>query len=217
VTQGARPIHIYNSLNTDEYGTLVPRTDITCLFDIMPDEHGVIALDNEYKEFGDFAEIIISPKESYSGFVYITIHLNYGLKKVAKNLEHNLMNDNAFNSDIESFSIENEYHYVFSVSLSGIEIDDHTIVNINIFKKDPGFAGVVTDCYENPKLGVQVEIIDPVGEILATVETDEDGFYFFYYKHTGKGAMYIVRLPDYDIEQEVYLKANRFVEVDLQI
>ncbi|MFX0167670.1 MAG: hypothetical protein ACFE9V_20300 [Candidatus Hodarchaeota archaeon] len=64
---------------------------------------------------------------------------------------------------------------------------------------------------------MKVEIYDSDGCLLTTVFTDEDGFYFFYYKHKGKGATFTIRLPDYLIEQEVYVKANRFVEVNFQI
>ncbi len=47
----------------------------------------------------------------------------------------------------------------------------------------------------------------------ATAVTDQDGFYLINYKHTGKAAVFQVRVPEYGLMKEVTLKANGFAVV----
>jgi hypothetical protein len=105
------------------------------------------------------------------------------------------------------------YTFSFSNSVS----DSQTIENENVFKRDPGFAGLVTDSQGNPVKGVKVQIYGPDGTLLATVYTDEDGWYFYSYKYTGKAATFTVKLPDKGQSKSVTVKANALVEVDFQI
>ena len=58
---------------------------------------------------------------------------------------------------------------------------------------------------------------DPMGVLIDTQTTDEDGWLYFQYKHKGKAATYTVKLPGLGLEQSFTLKANRFVLLDFQV
>ncbi|MFX0200112.1 MAG: LamG-like jellyroll fold domain-containing protein, partial [Candidatus Hodarchaeota archaeon] len=179
-TQGANPVHVYSSVDISIDGCYIPSIEITGEFDFVMN-----ALSN------DGLELFISGNVPDSGLAYITIHLDYGLKKeigFANALDdaQNYGDDGIFDTD-DDWYISNYESYQFFYSDDTDEIDTEEIQNINVFKHDPGFAGLVLDGSDTPVSGVKVEIYDPDGCLLTTVFTDEDGFYFFYYKHKGKG------------------------------
>jgi hypothetical protein len=189
VTQGANPVHIYDSISTSGDYLLPAGNDITGLFTITP----------------TFTEFTITPIDGYSGPVYITIHLDYGYKKTLGGLK----------GDSNNALIQDLTDYTFSVS--GPLTDSDTVENRNVFKRDPGFAGIVTDSEGAPVAGVKVQIYGPDGKLLATVYTDKDGWYFYNYKYTGKAATFTIKLPEYNLKQSVTLKANSFVVVNFTI
>lgn len=139
----------------------------------------------------------------------MTIHLDYDLKKtvgytpdIDKNAQHS------------TTSIPNYGSYDFSYT-DGITTDTQTIQNENVFKHDPGFAGIVPDSNGNPVESVKVQIYSPDGKLLATVYTDEDGWYMYHYKHTGKVATYTIKCGE--ITKTVTLKANQIVQMNFTI
>ncbi|MBI3458435.1 MAG: carboxypeptidase regulatory-like domain-containing protein [Candidatus Rokubacteria bacterium] len=95
--------------------------------------------------------------------------------------------------------------------------DTRTVQSQNVFKHDPGLGGLVTDSAGNPMPGVRVEIYDSSNKLLGRVSTDEDGYYLFEYKHTGKAATFTVKLPGYGQQKSVTLKANGFVIVNFVV
>ena len=143
---------------------------------------------------------------------YINIHLDYGLKGSTA------YSKDTSNNAVSVFSpstifIPNLHNYVFSDSEGG----STTIQNFNVFKHDPGFAGMVLDASGNAVSGVMVKIYKPDRKVLATVYTDEDGWYMYQYKHTGKAMIYSIELPGYNQIKTVSLKSNQLVTVDFQI
>ena len=70
-------------------------------------------------------------------------------------------------------------------------------MNNNVFKRDPGFAGMINDGNQNPAADVKVEVYKPDGKLITTVFTDQDGLYMYQYKHPGKAAIYTIKLPVY--------------------
>jgi hypothetical protein len=86
-----------------------------------------------------------------------------------------------------------------------------------VFKRDPGFVGLVTDSEGNPIKGVKVQIYGPDGKLLATVYTDKDGWYFYNYKYTGKAATFTIKLPEYNKTATVTIKSNSLTKTDFII
>ena len=95
---------------------------------------------------------------------------------------------------------------------------EDTVESENVFKRDPGFGGLVLQSGTNePAPDVMVKIYDSKNTLLMTVYTDEDGWYMWQYKYTGKAATFTVRLPDYGLAKTVTLKSNGFVTVDFTV
>jgi hypothetical protein len=191
VTQGAMPVHVYSSLTAG----LIPGTDVTSQFDI------------EWS--ADGKTVTVTSKGAYSGFVYITVHLDYRLKG-SRGYTKTLNDATGTTTPVNDLTT-----YTFSVA--GALEDSDAVENKNVFKHDPGFGGLVTDSQGNPVKGVKVQIYGPDGKLIATVYTDEDGWYMYNYKWTGKAATFTVKLPDYKQSKSVTLKANGFVVVNFVI
>jgi hypothetical protein len=150
-----------------------------------------------------------------TGLFYVTIHLDFGLKGTGEYQRG--IDDDAVHPD-PTKDIPNYSDFEFSVS--GDMEDTQVVQNMNRFKRNPGFGGIVTDEWGTPIEGYTVKIyLD--GVLLGEAVTDEDGFYFFYYKHKGKRAQFKVELYDdegnYVTEEIVELKANKFIEVSFVV
>ena len=115
-------------------------------------------------------------------------------------------------------TIPDNQSYTFSVH-DGIT-DSATVSSRNVFKRDPRFAGVVTEVTadgEEPLAGLRVELYGPTNGFIGAVRTDEDGIYLFVYKHTGRAATYTIRLPAYGIQKTVTVRANRWGIVNFTV
>jgi hypothetical protein len=221
VTQGAQPIHVYSNLSYNECGGFIPKDELSGFTITGPSEtpSGAPAIElDDYGEDG-FVTITVEGTVQESGLVYVTIHLDYGLKGTGGYQKGD--NDDANNEDPE-YDIPNYGDYEFSVS--GDMEDTQVIQNMNRFKHNPGFGGLVTDEFGDPIEGYTVRVFDSESNEIGNATTDEDGFYIIYYKHKGKGEIFTVKLyddPDPEAdpvqEKEVYLKANKFVEVNFVI
>ena len=85
---------------------------------------------------------------------------------------------------------------------------------MNVFKNHPGIGGLFTQG-GNPVQGANVQISDGSGKVLATVTTDQDGWYMWNYKYTGKAATFIITLlSPHSGTQTVTLKSNSFLVVN---
>ncbi len=69
----------------------------------------------------------------------------------------------------------------------------------------------------DPVPNVKVQIYDSSNALLATVYTDQDGWYMWQYKYTGKAATFTVNLPVYNLAQAVTLKSNGFLVVNVTL
>jgi hypothetical protein len=207
VTQGAMPVHIYDSVSIVD-GQYVPGTDITSEFTISGIPITLEDYDSGSGDFGDTRNITVEGNFTASGLVYVRVHLDYGLKNTAP---YTKSVDNA----VGDVTIHSPQSYEFAVA-DGVS-DTQSISSENVFKHDPGFAGLVTNGEGDPVSGVKVQIYNSANKLLATVYTDQDGFYFYNYKHTGKAATFTLKLPDYSLVKSVTLKANGLVAVDFQI
>jgi hypothetical protein len=145
-----------------------------------------------------------------SGLVYVTIHLDYGLKHTygyAKNA-----NDDAIDYSTEDMRIPNLGDHTFSVN--GDLDDNESVQNQNTFKRNPGFGGIVSDSDDNPLGNITIEFwLEDT--YLGSAVTDEDGFYYFYYKHKGRQATFTVECEGQT--KYIPLKSNKFAEVNFVI
>lgn len=150
------------------------------------------------------ATITVSPTDGYPGFVWITVHLDYGLKKQGDYEQYSTVLGNDALDTAGTLDIDDNNEYAFSVD--GPFDDSDSVYNLNVFKNDPGFLVIVFDSSDTPIEGVEAII-----QGLASGVTDEDGCFFYEYKHKGKGQCYTVTLPIYGVSESVLLKANKFV------
>jgi PKD repeat protein len=194
VTKGASPVHIYDDSEILESGcfSYIGASDITHQFEIIIVEN----------------IITINPETSLSGVTWITIHLDYDLKKTG-GYEMHLYNDDEevwrahAIKDLESiFDLTN---YVFTVT--GLLSDSQNIQNRNEFKKIRGIAGHI----DGAGLGTPVYIYG--GSIDTLVFTDDDGWYGLEFKHKGKASEYTID-PENIEEKKITLKPAHFVEVN---
>jgi hypothetical protein len=191
VTQGAMPVHVYANVSFDG-DCFVPADEIA----VLP------ALSDNSPNH------TITVDVPDTGLVYVRIHLDYGLKKdVGYTRDASNNAEKPLGTDV----ILDLTEYEFAVSGG---MDDSVIIqNQNVFKKIPGFGGMVTDGLGGPIYPVNVTIIGP--GVNATVSTDEDGFYFLYYKHKGKEATFTVGCSSQS--ETVYMRANRLIQVDFEL
>jgi uncharacterized repeat protein (TIGR01451 family) len=201
-TQGAVPIHIYSDVSLSENGCFTPLNEIL-----------VVAVD-----FGTTGEIHIDDVTvPDTGLVYVTLHLDYGWKKQTG---YSVGIDYFANNVDDDYDLADGTPYTFSYEINdALQPNNPTIYNINIFKNDPGFVGIVTVNSESVE-GASIQIHDSTGALVGETLTDENGYYFFYYKHTGKAAVYSVTVTSPEtgiITFEVTLKSNKFVWVPFEI
>jgi hypothetical protein len=211
VTQGAQPVHVFDGATVVENGALclVPGNAIAA--SASPE---TVALSTYTTGTTDVEVTFTFPS---SGFAYIAIHLNYGLKHVAAKCFPDNKTDVNVTCELPSTTLipnHGSYDFSFSNTSSGTV----TVENENVVKNDPGIAGLVTQQGSgDPVANVMVQIYDSKGKKLATVYTDADGWYQWTYKYTGKPATFWVNLPGYALQQSVTLKSNAYVIVNFMV
>ncbi len=204
VTQGAVPLHAYTGVsvsNQNGRACLSPGAEITNskapVFSMLDWGTGAT--------FGSTREIQVQlPEIPANGFAYINLHLDYGLKDTSGYTRG--LNDSAVSPDI---AIPNQQAYTF---IDNLEMT-HTINSLNGFKKNPGIGGpAASGSTLNPVANTRMDIYDSNMKLLATVYTDEDGWYMWSYKYTGKATTFYVKATaqGYSKTQPVTLKANGF-------
>ena len=105
------------------------------------------------------------------------------------------------------------YKFEFTNGSSG----SATVSNLNEFKRNPGIGGLtIRNGVDDPVADVAVDIYQGTKK-MATVKTDQDGWYMWSYKYTGKPTTFTVKLPAQAMAQTVTLKANGFLAVDFTL
>ena len=69
----------------------------------------------------------------------------------------------------------------------------------------------------DPAPGVTVKIYDSKNKMMASVVSDEDGWYMWAYKYTGKATTFTTAVPAYSLAQSVTLKTNGYLVVHFTI
>jgi len=205
VTQGATPIHAYSSATVTTYDG---QTCIVPGEEVFNSKQRVNITDYKPMTFGSTTKVTV--EFDYSGFVYLNIHLDYGLKnstgwiKMPSTSKYG--GDDAYNMKgpyaglrVRNFDDKN---YTFSYFLYGDSGDAQNVSNENRFKKNPGVAGRVN--YPNdfggaPGVTVELYRVDSPGlkTFVMRNVTDDDGVFMIPYKHTGKAATFQVMVKDY--------------------
>lgn len=219
VTVGSEPIKVYgnatiigNSLSlSDQIPFGVTGTDTVTPSGAL----GVELNDYSSEDFGEVVTLVFNGTIPDSGLFAVSIHLDYGLKQTMDYTPN--IDKDGVGSEITILNLQD---YIFAVM--GDLVGSDTIQNNNIFKNDPGFSGMVLDLGDDgfdPVQGATMTFYSSKGNILGTATTDEDGYYFYFYKHTGKEAEFKVTL-DYESEhqeQYVWLKANKVAPLDFNL
>lgn len=211
VTQGAGPVHVFDGVTVLENGglCLVPGNAIAA--SASP---ATVAL-SDYT--GSTIDVEVTFTFPSTGFAYIALHLNYGLKHVLSACYPDNKTDVNVTCDLPSpTAIDNHAPYTFS--FSNADTGSVTVENENVVKNDPGIAGLVTQQDSaDPVANVKVEVYDSKGRKLATVYTDADGWYQWTFKYAGKPATFVVKLPAYGLQQSVTLKSNGYVVLNFTV
>jgi hypothetical protein len=229
VTQGAVPIQVHDGVMVaGGTGCYTPSPSLPGY--VITSEEGnlstsgnpVILLgDYDPQKLGSTTTVTVTGEVPASGLLYVTIHLDYGLKKTtawkAVDSDGDGATDDA-RSDTLGLTLTSPQAYTFSYRVDGAPADTTSPASTNEFKRNPGTAGQVLQASTgNPLAGVLVELVGPTGRVVGRATTDADGVYIISYKHTGKTATYTVRLPNYGLSQKVALKANGFAIVTFDV
>lgn len=207
VTQGAVPVQIYSGFTTS---TSNGQTCYTPVGSPVATSNQQITLGTYTGTFGSTAKLTFT-MPSGVGFAFFTVHMDYGLKNVEGMCSVVNTADASCTSPSPSLLITNLQNYSFTDGLNGISI----IQNENQFKKDPGIGGLVTQAgTNNPTAGATVSIYDSSNKQLGTATTDQDGWYMWQYKYTGKAATFVVKTGTQS--QSVTMKSNGFLVVNFQ-
>ncbi|MGE3521427.1 MAG: DUF4215 domain-containing protein [Candidatus Dadabacteria bacterium] len=207
VTQGAVPIHIYDSVGgvpSGETGCYLPGTEIG-------HSSAQIKID-DYSGAGDTVTIPVEIPHVEDGYAYINIHLDYGLKGSSG------YSKNALDDAVDSNNLSN----IIIPNFGGYSFDDNSLTsgyvcqNKNVFKRAPGIGGLVLEADGDPAANVKVQIYQGT-KLMKTVYTDDDGWYMWQFKYTGKATTFTVTLPDYGLSKNLTLKSNGYIIVSFTL
>jgi hypothetical protein len=209
VTQGATPVSIYDDVTPATAG------GVTCYT-----PSGLEASAQNQISGSQGGTITVSLPAIADGFTYINVHLDYHWKGVAvgcsKQVAAGPYVNPANNAICSNVTLNDNTGYTFGFNNS--VSDTRTIYVLNDFKKDPGIGGLVLKAGTgDPVAGAVVEIYDANNKKLATVSTDEDGWYMWAYKYTGKAASFVVKLLAYGLSQSMSLKSNGYLVVNFTV
>ena len=169
----------------------------------------------------DGTTITVTPKAGTkfesTGLIYVTVHLDYAYKGIGGFIPNSLGDAKSGSGDTATLVLNNSA-YIFSYKVGDDVADSITIHNENVFKKNPGVAGMITDSTLEGVKNVRVELRNSKGLVTYAI-TDEDGWYIIAYKHTGKAAIFTVKIATtpYSGQADITLKANGFVQQDFQV
>jgi hypothetical protein len=233
VTQGAQPIHAYDGVDTVANGSqtcLVPGNPIFVSSDQVTLDKYVNPTPGLPPQVGvttyTFTETVTIPA---SGFVYLNIHLDYGLKKQTGFAKGGVSGNDAIPGTCTlptTVTVLDGQSYTFGYAATdGTQVSDNqSVTSANAFKKNPGVGGCVSDCTTlNEVAGAIATLLDPTGKVLATsAATDVDGWYVLSYKWTGKSANLTVTITPAGAAKPsqtatITLKANGYVEQDFAL
>jgi len=209
VTHGATPIHVYSSV------TIKPRDGQACL-----NPGTEVANQQDQITFANYGNnpVLGTTQTSITvpvpeGFSYVNIHLDYGLKQTTGYAK---IIDGTMNNAMQTIdpgplrpNIPDMQNYTFSNG------GTHVVQSINSFKRNPGVGGLLRTDEELAIPGQTLILKNSTGAPVAVpAYTDDDGWYFISYKHTGKAALFTVLWQETGQTKTILLKSNSMVQTD---
>ena len=225
VTQGAQPIHAYDSV------TVVPGPDgRECYLPgngFLVDSTQIVLSDYAPQAMGSSRTVSVTLTVPASGFVYLNMHLDYGLKRSTGYARGGPSGNDAINPATLQVLIPDRTSYLFGFS-DGMESASDSVCSMNAFKKVPGVGGMTAKAsttYDGLPTtqvleGCKVVLRNIKGETLASGRSDQDGWFFCTYKWTGKATtLYLTLSPPggTPLTKPVTLKANGYAQVDFDV
>jgi hypothetical protein len=170
--------------------------------------------------FGDTKQITIDSPED--GLVFIRLHMAYDLKgrtlgctKYGSTAPNEARDCTSPRSGFDIGDSPTVGYEQYPFSFAGPEDDGgSTIESYNEFKKNPGIGGLVNQANTlTPFANAKADIYQGTKKV-ATVYTDQDGWYMWTYKYTGKAATFTVKLPNNgNASQSATLKSNGYLNI----
>ena len=215
VTQGNTPIHLYSSVTTQTVNgqtCLIPGTEIG-----HSDQQITLASYTNPTLGTTTTTVTVNFSSPITGFVYANIHLDYGLKGTTGYAKGGIQRAGCNSSANDAVAFGNQSNILipdcasYPFSFQNGTSDSQTVSSRNVFKKDPGIAGLVLqNGTGNPVPNVPVNIQGDGQNV--TVYTDDDGWYMWQYTYHGKATTFKVKALG--ITQNVTVKSNAFVIVN---
>jgi hypothetical protein len=226
VTQGAQPIHAYDSVGIQNSGGQTCLTPGNPLF--VSSDQVTLASYGPNPVVGvttyTFAETV--PLSSL-GYAYLNIHLDYGLKKAGGYAPGGTSGKDAVACSsssaipIPDLQADNML-YTFGYVVDNVTVNTLPgVQSANDFKKNPGASGLVIKSTSlNPVSGASAVLKDSKGNVLGSGTTDSDGWYVIGYKSTGRATSFNIILTPPGGKpqiQAIMLKANGYAEADFVV
>jgi hypothetical protein len=210
ITFGSVPIHVYGDVQTAASSGFVcfePGTEIASSTTQVS-----LASYNPTQMMGATKTIAVNVPSLTDGVAYINVHLIYGLKGKT-NFSKDPLKD-ALDATTLAVRIPEGQSYVFSDSTPGGDVTESE----NAFKCSPGVAGLLTMSGTNePVPNVTVQIYDQTNRLVATVLSDQDGWYSWENKYTGKAVTFWVKVPAYDKARSFLLAPGNFYVINFTL
>ena len=211
VTQGATPVHVY--------GAVAPTTDnngVTCF---TPSSEISAQKLTVTGAGGGTLNVDVTGSGS-SGVIYIVVHVDYYWKNVLAGCTKQPVGTNPTlehaNCTVPSVMTLNSLtNYTFSAF--GNTDWNKTVQNFNVFKKDPGIGGLVLRAGTGDPIPNVVVDIYQGNKKVGSVLTDEDGWYMWVFKYTGKATTFTVKLPAYNLTGDYTLKSNGYGIINFNV
>jgi hypothetical protein len=188
VTQGAVPIHAYSDVHIDQTGGMICLTPGTEIANFKSTDLSQSTGDADKDGNLEYTFSVTVPT---SGFVYVNMHLDYGLEKQTGWVKSGTDNaeDNG-NVPGSQPTINENTAYTFSSNVTG---STDTVSNDNIFKNIKGVGGKtkLADT-DDPLANQSIVLKDTNGKTIGTAKSDNDGWWFTNINAPGKSSTYNV-------------------------
>jgi len=222
ITQGGNPIQVSSSFTLTNQGCFVPAFDQTKNFSISTAGGHLSNSGKPAIVLSDYGmtptigttttQVTVSGMIPSTGLVYVTIHLDYGLKGTTQWVK-DIATFPATNSALPGTSsgwtvtINNPQSYAFSF-VDGTP-GSTTPTSVNVWKLNSGFAGAITNGFtEQPMSGVTAKIYDSNGNLLGITTTDLNGIYNLAYKNSGNHAYTVKAVMSATLQQSATVSIN---------